>query len=52
MLQNADIFAADAIIFDLEDAVAITEKDAARILLDQYLNKFSLNQTEVIIRIN
>lgn len=52
MLQNADIFAADAIIFDLEDAIAITEKDAARILLDQYLNKFSLNQTEVIIRIN
>jgi citrate lyase subunit beta / citryl-CoA lyase len=52
MLQNADIFSADSIIFDLEDAVAITEKDAARTLLEQYLNTFDLSNIEIIIRIN
>jgi citrate lyase subunit beta/citryl-CoA lyase len=33
MLQNADVFEADSIIFDLEDAVSINEKGSARILL-------------------
>ncbi len=52
MLQNADVFAADAVIFDLEDAVALSEKDAALDLLDQFLNKFKLNSIEKIVRIN
>jgi citrate lyase subunit beta/citryl-CoA lyase len=52
MLQNADIFSADSIIFDLEDAVAITEKDAARTLLEHYLNTFDLGNIEIVIRIN
>ena len=26
MIQNADLFGADAVIFDLEDAVAVEEK--------------------------
>lgn len=30
MLQTAAVFGSDAVIFDLEDAVALTEKDAAR----------------------
>ena len=33
MLQNADVFGADAVIFDLEDAVNVTEKDNARNLI-------------------
>lgn len=33
MLANAAVLGADAVIFDLEDAVARTEKDAARILV-------------------
>lgn len=53
MLQNADVFEADSIIFDLEDAVALTEKDSARILLTHYLNYFPYEKNfEVIVRIN
>ena len=33
MLQNIPIFAADAVIIDLEDAVPLGEKDAARRLV-------------------
>ncbi|MCR3907072.1 MAG: CoA ester lyase [Tenericutes bacterium] len=52
MLQNADIFASDAVIFDLEDAVALSEKDAALHLLDQYLDSNQLDQIEIVVRIN
>lgn len=52
MLQNADIFGADAIIFDLEDAIHPLEKDAARDLLTMYLERFSLPGIERIVRIN
>lgn len=51
MLQNASLFSADTVIFDLEDAVSVKEKDSARILLKNYLNSFSLD-VEVMIRIN
>ncbi len=53
MLQNADVFDADSIIFDLEDAVSIQEKDSARILLTHYLKYFPYEKNfEVIVRIN
>ena len=52
MLQNADIFGADGVIFDLEDAVSISEKDAARTLLDTFLTMYPLNKLEIIVRIN
>lgn len=53
MLQNADVFEADGVIFDLEDAVNINEKDAARILLTHYLTLFPYEKNmEVIVRIN
>ncbi|MDD4194554.1 MAG: CoA ester lyase [Acholeplasmataceae bacterium] len=52
MLQNADIFGADGVIFDLEDAVSIHEKDAARTLLDTFLSMYPLNHLEIIVRIN
>ena len=42
MMQNADIFGADAVIFDLEDAVFLREKDAALHLLDSFLNHFPI----------
>jgi citrate lyase subunit beta/citryl-CoA lyase len=51
MLQNADLFGADAVIFDLEDAVATGEKDAARALLHEYLENFELS-VHVIVRVN
>lgn len=52
MLQNADIFDADGVIFDLEDSVLIEEKDAARHLLLEYLKVFQSTSHEVIVRIN
>lgn len=52
MLQNADIFGADSVIFDLEDAVNITEKDSARNLLHHYLKAHENLPMEVIVRIN
>lgn len=51
MLQTSDIFSADSIIFDLEDAVSVSEKDSARILLNNYLNTFKVDY-EIIVRIN
>lgn len=52
MLQNADVFDADAVIFDLEDAVMLSEKDAATALLKSFLSHVELNPIEKIIRIN
>lgn len=51
MLQNSDILGADALFIDLEDAVALSEKDTARILVFEYLNAFETN-TDIFIRIN
>ena len=52
MMQNADIFNADAIIFDLEDGVIHTEKDAAKDLLNNYFNHYHYHHKHIIIRIN
>jgi len=52
MMQNADIFSADSVIFDLEDAVMLPEKDAARNLVESFLENNLLGKTEVVIRIN
>ncbi|WP_432204924.1 HpcH/HpaI aldolase/citrate lyase family protein [Cetobacterium somerae] len=52
MLQTADTFGADSVIFDLEDAVALTEKDAARILVAEAMKTINYGDTEVVIRIN
>lgn len=51
MLQSADVFGSDAVIFDLEDAVAPSEKDSARTLLSHFLERFPLS-LEVMVRIN
>lgn len=51
MLQNAGVYGADAVIFDLEDSVAVTEKDSARELVYQAIRSISY-PTEVAIRIN
>ena len=52
MLQNADVFGADAVIFDLEDAVNVTEKDNARNLIHYYLESHDNLPMEVVVRIN
>lgn len=52
MLMSADILGADSVIFDLEDAVALTEKDSARDLLREALKTFDYSAIEVVIRVN
>ncbi len=52
MLQNAGVFGADAVILDLEDAVALREKDAARFLVAEALNRIDFKASARIVRIN
>ena len=52
MIINAGCLGADAVIFDLEDAVTPAEKDAARILVRNTLRYTDLSGCEVIVRIN
>lgn len=52
MLQTAPVFGSDAVIFDLEDAVALTEKDAARVLISEALKTNKYDTVEVVVRIN
>ena len=52
MLANADVFGSDGVIFDLEDAVNVTEKDSARNLMHYYLEEHKNLDLEVIVRIN
>jgi len=52
MLMNGDILGADAIILDLEDAVAPDEKDSARILVRNALRDLGFRGCSVAVRIN
>ena len=52
MIYNCPYLGTDAIIFDLEDAVAPAEKDAARVLVRNAVQAVALDQSEVIVRIN
>lgn len=52
MLQNADVFNADAVIFDLEDSVDIYEKDNARNLVSGYLSSGNTYPSLVVLRVN
>lgn len=51
MLQNAGIYNADSLIFDLEDTVSVTEKDSARQLVCQAIKTIKY-PCEVGVRIN
>ncbi len=52
MLQNAGILGSDSIILDLEDAVSLTEKDSARILVREAIKNVDYSNVEVVVRIN
>ncbi|MBR5287596.1 MAG: CoA ester lyase [Clostridia bacterium] len=52
IIQNGGILGADAVILDLEDAVAPTEKDSARILVRSVIRAMGFDRCEVIVRIN
>ena len=52
MLQNVPLFQCDAVQIDLEDAVPLAEKDAARILVRRFLDTYKVRNKEVLVRIN
>ena len=52
MLINGNCLGADAVIFDLEDAVAPAEKDAARILVRNTMRYMDFTGCGRIVRIN
>jgi len=52
IIQNGGILGADAVILDLEDAVAPAEKDSARILVRSVIRSMGFDSCEVIVRIN
>lgn len=52
MMSDAHIYGADSLMFDLEDAVAVTEKDAARLLVYNALRTVDYGDTELVVRIN
>lgn len=52
MIMNGGLLGADSIIFDLEDAVAPDQKDAARILVKSALRSLDFGGCEIIIRMN
>lgn len=52
MLADANVYGADSIMFDLEDSVALTEKDTARWLVYEMLKTVDYGDTEIVVRIN
>ncbi len=52
MIRDAHIYGSDSIMFDLEDSVSITEKDAARFLVYKALTTLHYGNKELVVRIN
>lgn len=52
MLVSADNLDADLIIYDLEDAVSLDEKDSARSLVKNALTEVPFNNSYITVRIN
>lgn len=52
MVKDAGIYGADCIMFDLEDSVSPTEKDAARHLIYSALTTLDYSPAEIVVRIN
>ncbi|MEW9124505.1 MAG: aldolase/citrate lyase family protein [Thermotaleaceae bacterium] len=52
MFYNTPVYNPDCIIFDLEDAVAYSEKDSARDLLCEAIKALDFKDIEIFVRIN
>lgn len=52
MIKDAYIYGADSLMFDLEDAVAVTEKDSARFLVYNAIKTVDYGDKELVVRIN
>lgn len=51
MINTADVYGADSLMFDIEDSIAITEKDTARLLVAGALKQLKFS-SETVVRIN
>lgn len=52
MLQQGGIYGADSVLLDLEDAVALNQKDSARILVRNMIKNTNYYGAEVSVRLN
>lgn len=52
MVKDAHIYRSDSVMFDLEDSVSLTEKDAARLLIFNALKTLDYEGIETVVRIN
>ena len=52
MVKDAHIYRSDSIMFDLEDSVALREKDAARFLVFNALKTLFYGDIEKVVRVN
>lgn len=52
MLLHGGVYGADSLLLDLEDAVALNQKDAARILVRNMLKNVNYYDCEVCVRVN
>ncbi|MTI54699.1 citrate (pro-3S)-lyase subunit beta [Geosporobacter ferrireducens] len=52
MMSDAHIYGPDAIMFDLEDSVKLSEKDAARFLVYNALKTIDYGDVEKVVRVN
>jgi len=52
MVCNAFIYKPDTVMFDLEDSVALSEKDSARLMVFHALNHFTYKDIETAVRVN
>ncbi len=52
MVKDASIYGADSIMFDLEDSVALSQKDAARVLVYEALKTQDYGDAELVVRVN
>ena len=52
MITDGHIYGSDSIMFDLEDAVSVNEKDSARFLVYNALKTIDYGDTETVVRVN
>jgi len=52
MLLHGGVYGADSLLLDLEDAVALNQKDAARILVRNMIKSVNYMNSEVCVRVN
>jgi len=52
MIKDAYIYNCDSLMFDLEDSVSVTEKDAARSLVFHALTTIDYGEKEIVVRVN